>query len=77
MKKLYIVLIVLLIPCLIFNIIEKDIQWILNDMIIISMNLHSIQMEELKENRVMNVFVIEGGIDEQETIQKESKENCR
>ena len=46
-------------------------------MIIISMNLHSIQMEELKENRVMNVFVIEGGIDEQETIQKESKENCR
>lgn len=77
MKKIYIVLIILLIPCLIVNIIEKDIVWMMLDLLTISHNLHSIQMEELKENRVMNVLVIEGVKDEQEAIQKESKENCR
>lgn len=59
MKKIYIGLIIFLIPCLILNIIEMDRQWIMNNLIIISLNLHSIQMEELKENRSIKVIVRE------------------
>lgn len=59
MKKIYIGLIIFLIPCLILNIIEMDGQWIMNNLIIISLNLHSIQMEELKENRSIKVIVKE------------------
>ena len=65
MKKVYIILIIFLIPCLIANIIEMDGQWIMNNLIIITMNLHSIQMEELKENRVMKVIVKEGDKDKE------------
>lgn len=57
MKKICIALIIFLIPCLILNIIKMDGQWIMNDLIIISLNLHSIQMEELKENRAIKVIV--------------------
>jgi hypothetical protein len=59
MKKVYIILIIFLMPCLILNIIEKDIVWIMLDLLIISLNLHSIQMEELKENRVIQVIIKE------------------
>lgn len=59
MKKVYIILIIFLMPCLILNIIEKDIVWIMLDLLTISLNLHSIQMEELKENRVIQVIVKE------------------
>ena len=59
MKKIYIGLIILLMPCLILNIIEKDMVWITLDLLTISINLHSIQLEELKEDRVIQVIIKE------------------